>query len=86
MSGSSSLKRSLNKENTKKFSISQMKQKIGLATVKSIAPDAYGALKMSLKVSIEALDKVPAPGLKAAGTGLLALLKAIDVSMVYRMM
>ncbi|PVF91579.1 hypothetical protein CPB86DRAFT_303630 [Serendipita vermifera] len=78
MSGSMSSKKPKRKEITKKFSISHMKQKIGFGTVKSMAPEAYGALKISLKVSVEALEKVPVPGLKAAGAGLLALLKAID--------
>jgi hypothetical protein len=54
-----------------------MKQKIGLGRV---APGVYGTLKISLKVSVKALDNVPVPGLKAAGTSLLALLKAIEVS------
>jgi hypothetical protein len=80
MSNSSASRKHKPKGDPKKFSISHMQQKLGLATVKSVAPEAYGALKISLKVSVEALEKVPVPGLKAAGTGLLALLKAIDVS------
>jgi hypothetical protein len=79
MSNSPALQRQKPKGDTKKFSIGRVQQKFGLATVKSIAPEAYGALKISLKVSVEALEKVPVPGLKAAGTGVLALLKAIDV-------
>jgi hypothetical protein len=80
MSDLRALQRLKPKGGTKKFSIGRVQQKFGLATVKSVAPKAYGALKISLKVSVEALEKVPIPGLKAAGTGLLALLKAIDVS------
>jgi hypothetical protein len=79
MSDLPALQRQKPKGDTKKFSIGWVQQKFGLATVKSIAPEAYGALKISLKISVEALEKVPVPGLKAAGTSLLALLKAIDV-------
>jgi hypothetical protein len=80
MSNSPASQRQKPKADTKKFGIDRVQKKFGLATVKSVAPEAYGALKISLKVSVEALEKVPVPGLKAAGTGLLALLKAIDVS------
>jgi hypothetical protein len=84
MSDFSSSQRRKPKIATKKLNISRMKQKIGLGTVKYIAPEAYEALKTSLRVSLEALENLPAPGLKAAGTGLLALLKAVDVSMTSR--
>jgi hypothetical protein len=80
MSDLPALQRQKPKGDAKKFSIGRVQQKFGLVTVKSVAPEAYGALKISLKVSVEALEKAPVPGLKAAGTGLLALLKAIDVS------
>ncbi|CAG8549567.1 13029_t:CDS:2, partial [Acaulospora colombiana] len=67
------------KGHAKKLSLTHVKQKIGLGTVKAIAPEIYSVLKISLRVSVEALEKAPIPGLKAAGTGLLSLLKAIDV-------
>ncbi|KAG8823902.1 hypothetical protein FRC17_009224 [Serendipita sp. 399] len=65
------------KESTRKIG-SQFKQLLGSPRVERTVSVSYGFLKISLKTSVEALDHVPIPGLKATGTGLLALIKAID--------
>jgi len=50
---------------------------------RGVSPDIFGALKLSLAMSVEALDYAPLPGLKAAGSLLLTLVNAIEVSVFY---